>query len=50
VAALPLDRQVGERVETEERCSRNVRFEVPLTAGLDAQQVVAAVDEPVLDQ
>jgi len=50
VPALPLDGQVGERVDPEERRTRNMLVEIRLAAGLDAVQRVAAVDEPILDQ
>jgi hypothetical protein len=50
VAPLPLDRQVGQLVDPEERRAGNVRVEVALATGLDPGEVVAAVDEAVLDQ
>ena len=50
VTPLPLDREVRELVDPEERCARDVPLEVALPTGLDAREVVAAVDEPVLDQ
>jgi hypothetical protein len=50
VPALPLDGQVGERVDPEERRTRNMLVEIRLAAGLDAVQRVAAVDEPIMDQ
>ena len=50
VTPLPLDREVRELVDPEEGRARDVLFEVALPPGLDAREVVAAVDEPVLDQ
>jgi hypothetical protein len=50
VTPLPLDREVRELVDPEERCARDMPLEVALPTGLDAREVVAAVDEPVLDQ
>jgi hypothetical protein len=50
VTPLPLDREVRELVDPEEGRARDVPFEVALPTGLDAREVVAAVDEPVLDQ
>ena len=50
VTTLPLDREVRELVDCEERCARDVPLEVALPTGLNAREVVAAVDEPVLDQ
>jgi hypothetical protein len=50
VTPLPLDHEVRELVDPEEGRARDVPFEVALPTGLDAREVVAAVDEPVLDQ
>jgi hypothetical protein len=44
---LPLGREIGELVDPDERRSRNVLAVVCLPPGLDAAEVVAAVDEPV---
>jgi hypothetical protein len=44
---LPLRGEVRQLVDPEERGARDVRLEVRLSPGLDARQVVAAVDEPV---
>jgi len=50
VPALPLDGQVGERVDPEERRTRNMLVEIRLAAGPDTLERVAAVDELVTDQ
>jgi hypothetical protein len=48
--ALPARLEIGQLVDAEERGAGNVRLEIALAPGLDARQVVSAVDEPILDQ
>jgi hypothetical protein len=43
-------RQIGQLVDPEKRCSRDVRLQVRLPSGLDPIERVAAVDELVPDQ
>jgi hypothetical protein len=50
VPALPLDGQVGELIDPEERRTRNMLVEIGVAAGLDTFERVAAVDELVTDQ
>jgi hypothetical protein len=50
MAALPLHRQVGERVDAEKPGPGDVLLEVALPPRLDPIERVGAVDEPVLDQ
>jgi hypothetical protein len=50
VPALPLDGQVGELIDPEERRTRNMLVEIGVAAGLDPLERVAAVDELVTDQ
>jgi hypothetical protein len=50
VAALPLDYEVGEVVDAEERRTRDVGLEVRLPPGLDPIERVRAVDEQVRAQ
>jgi hypothetical protein len=47
VPALPLDRQVGEFVDAEERSARNVLAKIRLVPRLDPREAVPAVDEAV---
>jgi hypothetical protein len=50
VPPLPLDRQVGELVDPDERRAGDMLVEVCLSSRVDAVERVGAVDEPVLDQ
>jgi hypothetical protein len=47
---MTLDREIGEGVDSEEDCSRNVRLEIRLPPGFDSVERVRAVDEAILDQ
>jgi hypothetical protein len=46
----PLDGQIGQLVDPDERRSRNVLFQIGLPPGLDAIERVGAVDELIADQ
>jgi hypothetical protein len=47
VPPLPVDRQVGQLVDAEERGAGNVLAEVCLPSRIDPREVVPAVDESV---
>jgi hypothetical protein len=48
--AAALGGQIGQLVDPEERCSRDVLLQICLPPSVDAIERVAAVDELVVDQ